>query len=767
MQRNTAARVQTAAPEGPLRPMTSNRGTGYTPAAAQQAKDGTFDPFGGVGQPQKSALQKKAEASPEEQLREMEKEIHRLIEESAKLHEGGDHGGALDKAKEAAKKERLVCRQREQQGLADQMNADLTYAVCLNLAIQHQHNGNDQEAMAIYNQLVKNKQYQYAGRFRVNMGNIYYAQKKYPTAIKMFRMALDQIPAHVQGARYKIFRNIGHASFQMRQFVDAVEAYENVLVNDGSNLDHITAFNLILCYYALGDNEKMKQGFERLISIQQVGMEDEEDEIDAIAGLDSPKAGGGGLDEIAKDVLSHDGPDALKEDIKRRQREAVRYILHAAQLIGPVIEKDAAQGYEWLSRTLVRHGLPGLGAEIDIIYASYHMKRKDFDQAIETLKRFEKRETSLMARAATNLSFLYFLEGDFAQADQYADMAVKADRYNSRALVNKGNCFFVQQEFEHAKEVYLESIGVSADCLEAIYNLGIVNVQMGRYQEAMLAFDKLHSITHHNCEVLWQLGNLCELVGDLAKAQEWFSLVVTAPRGRPTDPGVLARIAQIFSKQDDEVQAYHYQLESYRYWPVDINVITWLGIYYVKQELYEQAIPYFARAAEVEPNEAKWKLMVASCHRRLGSFQTALTLYENIHKAHPMDQECLRYLVQICEDLNLPMEKYKTALRKLERMAEAQEEAKLQQMTGDGGMEDRMGNGIQDAMSGLPGLSMPGQMSRMDAKDGPAIEEIEGPETGIADDIMMPKKGKKKLAVKPKPADDDDLDWGDNDIELP
>ena len=34
------------------------------------------------------------------------------------------------------------------------------YAVCLNLAIQHQHNGNDQEAMAIYSQLVKNKSYQ-------------------------------------------------------------------------------------------------------------------------------------------------------------------------------------------------------------------------------------------------------------------------------------------------------------------------------------------------------------------------------------------------------------------------------------------------------------------------------------------------------------------------------------------------------------------------------------------------------------------------------
>merc|ERR1719472_390832 len=366
--------------------------------------------------------------------------------------------------------------------------------------------------------------------------------------------------------------------------------------------------------------------------------------------------------------------------------------MNAAQLIAPVIEKTPVAGFDWVIDALTKNGFPGIGSELEIGKASYHLRRKEFDAAIDILKQFERKDASLMARAATNLSFLYFLEGDFIQAERYADIAVKADRYNSRALVNKGNCLFVQQEFERAKEVYLESIGVSADCLEAIYNLGIVNVQLNRFQEAMLAFDKLHSITHHNCEVLWQLGNLCEQLGDLAKAQEWFSLVVTAPRGRPTDPGVLARIAQIFSKQDDEVQAYHYQLESYRYWPVDINVITWLGIYYVKQELYEQAIPYFARAAEVETNEAKWKLMVASCHRRLGSFQTALTLYENIHKAHPMDQECLRYLVQICEDLNLPLEKYKTALRKLERLAEAQEEQR-QQMTGDGGMEDRMGNG--------------------------------------------------------------------------
>jgi hypothetical protein len=52
---------------------------------------------------------------------------------------------------------------------------------------------------------------------------------------------------------------------------------------------------------------------------------------------------------------------------------------------------------------------------------------------------------------------------------------VKADRYNAKALVNRANCLFIREEYEAAKEVYLEAIGVEADCVEAIYNLGLVN----------------------------------------------------------------------------------------------------------------------------------------------------------------------------------------------------------------------------------------------------------------------------------------------------
>ena len=66
---------------------------------------------------------------------------------------------------------------------------------------------------------------------------------------------------------------------------------------------------------------------------------------------------------------------------------------------------------------------------------------------------------------------------------------------------------------------------------------------------------------------------------------------------------MLERMGQIASKQNDESQAYHYYLESYRHYPVDLDVISWLGVWYVKSELYERAVSFFERASQIQPRE--------------------------------------------------------------------------------------------------------------------------------------------------------------------
>ena len=208
-----ASRMGTAggAGAGDLRPMTSVSGAGYTKPGAK-----SFDPLNQRGSA--PALAEKSDNSPEDLAREMEKAVHKLIEQSADAAAKGDNTAALEHAKEAGKKERALCKHREANGLVDQINIDLTYAVCFNLANAHHKNKMYDTALHTYGLLVKNKQYPQSGRLRVNMGNVYYEQKKWPQAIKMYRMALDQIPNTGKEIRFKIFRNIGNAFVRLGQF---------------------------------------------------------------------------------------------------------------------------------------------------------------------------------------------------------------------------------------------------------------------------------------------------------------------------------------------------------------------------------------------------------------------------------------------------------------------------------------------------------------------------------------------------------------------
>ena len=172
----------------------------------------------------------------------------------------------------------MLCKFREGKGLIEQINLDLTYAICFNLANAYYHNKMYEEALNTYQLIVRNKQYPQSGRLRVNMGNIYYEQKKFPQAIKMYRMALDQIPSTGKELRFRIFRNIGNAFVKLGQFQDAVDSYDSIMAGSA---DIQTAFNLLLCLYVRGDKEKMKRHFLKMLSIPIVGMtDDDEDKVE-------------------------------------------------------------------------------------------------------------------------------------------------------------------------------------------------------------------------------------------------------------------------------------------------------------------------------------------------------------------------------------------------------------------------------------------------------------------------------------------------------
>ncbi|KAG2490865.1 hypothetical protein HYH03_010783 [Edaphochlamys debaryana] len=634
------------------RPMTSNRGAGFTSAPNKK-----FDPLNRsmgstLGSSAAGALlaAKKGDTTPEEQARAMEKTVHELLEKSAADAVKSDVNSALENAMEAKKNERKLCRFREQQNMADQINLELTYAVEFNLAHMYHMNKNYNEAINLYTTIVRNKNFPQSGWLRVNMGNVYFEQKKYTSAIKMYRMALDQIAATAKEVRFKIMRNIGLSFVRMGQYPDALQSFSTVMDNVP---DHQTGYNLVMCNYALSDREGMKNAFIKLLKVSPPSEMDDDDALDD--------------DDDMQAVMADDG---LKDELRKRNLTITRLIVKAAQLISEKV--DRANGFEggfaWCCEQLRDAGYIKLANEVELAKATRFMGQKQFDKAVTVFKDFEKKEPRVKARAATNLAFLYYLEGDTDGADKYADMALKSDRYNARAYVNKGCVLTERGDLEGARSLFNEAAGIDPYCVEAIYNLGVVSQRLNELPYALAAFKKLHNMVPDNVEVIHQIATTYDMMGDYKNAVKWFEMLTSLV---PNDPGVLARLGAIHARFDDEAKALHYYHESHRVFPVNMDVISWLGAYHVRTEVYEKAIPFFDLAAKIQPQEVKWALMVASCHRRTSNLPAALGKYKQIHNMHPDNVECLRYLVHLCSELGRRAEaaEYTTKLKKAEKAA--------------------------------------------------------------------------------------------------
>ena len=550
----------------------------------------------------------KDQSTPVDVVKILENQINTLLEESVLLRQEKKWEEALEKAKEAVTKEQLM-RKR------DKSRGELMFSTLFNLASAYEANSMHDKALKTYSIcLTKQRGNPFASRLRISMGNIYYAQHDYPSAIKCYEMALDQLSRDDQSIRSKLRLNIGNAFFRSGRLREAVKNYKSIM---DSNPDYQTGFNLFLCHYALGNEDAMKQNFMALVGICAECVED--------------------------DVLDQIHSGQIEEGADHQSLSAQdQMLLTAARLLASSLdEADKTVGYDWVCNVLEDTN-EHVVIHLELEQANYRLKRREFGNATEMLLELQQKSKAV---ASTNLSCLSFLGGDSQKASRNAEAAIEADRYNANALVNKANCFFIDGDFVSAKDLYLEAVDKGADCWEAIYNLGLLYLSQGDAENALKAFEKLHKLTPNNPEVIFQIADIYDLQGRYKDAIKWFS-VLTARI--PNDPNTLSRLGQLYlNANDDPLEAMHYKLESFRNYPLDLDIISWIGSTFVKDELYGKSIYFFQQAALIQPNEVKWGLMIASAFRRVKEYESALREYEKLVERFPDNAECKRALQQM------------------------------------------------------------------------------------------------------------------------
>lgn len=497
------------------RPMSSKKALGYSKTIGKST--GTKN----VGLNQ--FFQKKENLSKEQIIKEFEKSVTRLIDESIVLKFKKDYHNAKDKCLHAL--EKLNDFKRKNQ---EYFNSELDFTIRLNLGLIYEYMNNYEEAKSVYLEILKKEsEYQQGiqvSRIRVNIGNIYFKTEQYKEAIKEYQRAYDKLGKENKDLKANISRNIGLAQIRLNNYEGAINSYQTAVQ---MNPDVKTAMNLLLCQLTNENNkDQVMKVYNMLLEISTQGeKEDTKTYYDP--------------NEESKQDL-----DVLKEyQIMKKKENNSLITTISLILINFLDKKEPMKAFENIIDCLKKNGVKEIVSEMEMAKAMYFLKKREVEKTIKIMKSFENKDKKLISKVSNNVSFIYFVEGNMAQAENYVNIALENESYNHKALVNKGNIYFFKEDYLRAKDNYLEAIGVQSDCVEAIYNLGMINEKMEAFYEALQAYEKLNSVVPNIPEVLYKLGRINERLKDYDSAIKYYSQLLTQI---PTDPVLLSTLGNLY-----------------------------------------------------------------------------------------------------------------------------------------------------------------------------------------------------------------------------
>ena len=247
------------------RPMTT-KAAGYSKNIGKEQKD--------FGMKTRMFFAKKAATTKESQIKEFEKTIQKLSDESILLKCRGNYVQAKEKALIAYDKLNEFKNKN-----IDYFNAEMEFGIQLNLALIYEGLKMWEDARQIYTEIVQKENYYTPGimfqKIRINLGNLYYMQGEYKKAITEWHKAVDKIPKENKEMRGQILKNIANANIKLGSYNEAIDNYAQSLKNKD---DLKTAMNLLLSYLAVNKIKETKEVFNLMLSAAQ----NQEREIDTV-----------------------------------------------------------------------------------------------------------------------------------------------------------------------------------------------------------------------------------------------------------------------------------------------------------------------------------------------------------------------------------------------------------------------------------------------------------------------------------------------------
>ena len=187
--------------------------------------------------------------------------------------------------------------------------------------------------------------------------------------------------------------------------------------------------------------------------------------------------------------------------------------------------------------------------------------------------------------------------------------AAEATRSVGEAYLAGGNLVAALRELKKAELL-------NPDDPVTLFDIGLVYYYRGRYDQAVEYFQKAIRLKPGYAPAINSLGNTYSAMGEWDKAIEAYELIVEdAFYGTPHF--ALSNMGLAYYQKKDFAQAERHFLEALKINPDFINALAGLGVLYIDQGRYEEAVVKLERAVRKEPKVAQLHFELGRAYRGL------------------------------------------------------------------------------------------------------------------------------------------------------
>lgn len=270
-----------------------------------------------------------------------------------------------------------------------------------------------------------------------------------------------------------------------------------------------------------------------------------------------------------------------------------------------------------------------------------------------------KREISELSKSGYQL----LKENNITDAEITFMKILEKDPENNYAFVGLGDATRKKKDYKTAIDYYQKCLEKYPDNNYALFGLADCYKSMNQYKLAIAIWEQYLKHDDKNITVLTRIADAYRKVRNFSKSKELYLQVLEMEENNAYALIGLGHLHFDFKFYTETQYYLKKMLEINEH--VDIRVLTTLGNCHRKLKTFEQGVPYFQRALEIEPRNFYALFGIANCYRGLNMHKEALENWLTILQFDPNNKVILTRAgdsYRNLDELDLAEDYYKKAL---------------------------------------------------------------------------------------------------------